>query len=88
VDDALVTLGIPKGEHAFSAHLTLARAGGRSPRGQKGQAPNDFQHLQEKLPALTIPDFGTIKPREFFLYQSQPQRGGSRYTKIATFPLR
>ncbi len=88
VDDALVTLGIPKEEHAFSPHLTLARARGRSPRGQKGHAPNDFQHLQEKLAALTIPDFGTMKPREFFLYQSQPQRGGSRYTKIATFPLR
>jgi 2'-5' RNA ligase len=88
VDDTLVTLGIPKEEHAFSPHLTLARAGGRSPRGQKGHVPNDFQHLQEKLAALTIPDFGEMKPREFFLYQSQPQRGGSRYTKIATFPLR
>ena len=87
VDDTLVTLGIQKEEHAFSPHLTLARAGGRSAR-EKGHAPNDFQHLQEKLAALTIPDFGEMKPREFFLYQSQPQRGGSRYTKIATFPLR
>jgi 2'-5' RNA ligase len=83
VDDALVTLGLPKEEHAFSPHLTLARAGG-----QKVRAPNVFQHLQEKLAALTIPDFGEMKPREFFLYQSQPQGGGSRYTKIATFPLR
>jgi RNA 2',3'-cyclic 3'-phosphodiesterase len=87
VDDALVRLGIPKEEHAFSPHLTLARAGGRSAR-EKGRAPNDFQHLQEKLASLAIPDFDTMKPREFFLYQSQPQRGGSRYTKIATFPLR
>jgi 2'-5' RNA ligase len=87
VDDTLVTLGIPKEEHAFSPHLTLARAGGRSAR-EKGHAPNVFQHLQEKLAVLTIPDFGTIKPRESFLYQSQPQRGGSRYSKIATFPLR
>ena len=87
VDDALVRLGIPKEEHAFSPHLTLARAGGRLAR-EKGRAPNDFQHLQEKLAALTILDFGTMKPREFFLYQSQPQQGGSRYTKIATFPLR
>jgi 2'-5' RNA ligase len=88
VDDALFALGIPKEEHAFSPHLTLARAGGRSARGQKGHAPNVFQHLQERLVALTIPDFGTIRPREFFLYQSQPQRGGSRYTKIAAFPLK
>ena len=87
VDETLFALGIPKEEHAFSPHLTLARAGGRSARGQKGHAPNVFQRLQEKLAALTIPDFGTMRPREFFLYQSQPQRGGSRYTKIAAFPM-
>jgi len=87
VDETLFALGIPKEEHAFSPHLTLARAGGRSGRGQKGHAPNVFQHLQEKLVALTVPDFGTTRPREFFLYQSQPQQGGSRYTKIAAFPL-
>ena len=87
VDETLFALGIPKEEHAFSPHLTLARSGGRSARGQKGHAPNVFQHLQEKLAALTIPDFGTMRPLEFFLYQSQPQRGGSLYTKIAAFPL-
>ena len=87
VDETLFALGVPKEEHAFSPHLTLARAGGRSARGQKGHAPNVFQHFQEKLAALTISDFGTMRSREFFLYQSQPQRGGSRYTKIAAFPL-
>jgi 2'-5' RNA ligase len=87
VDETLFTLGIAREEHAFSPHLTLARAGGRSARGQKGHAPNVFQHLQEKLGALTMPDFGTMRPRDFFLYQSQPQRGGSRYSKIAAFPL-
>ena len=87
VDEILFGLGIPKEEHAFSPHLTLARAGGRSGRGQKSRGPNVFQHLQEKLAALTVPDFGTIRPREFFLYQSQPQQGGSRYTKIAAFAL-
>jgi 2'-5' RNA ligase len=87
VDETLFALGIPKEEHAFSPHLTLARGGGRSARGQKGHAPNVFQRLQEKLAALTIPDFGTMRPRETLLYQSQPQKGGSRYTKIAAFPL-
>jgi 2'-5' RNA ligase len=86
VDETLFALGIPKEEHAFSPHLTLARGGGRSARGQKGHAPNVFRHVQEKLAVLTIPDFGTMRSREFFLYQSQPQRGGSRYTKIAAFP--
>ena len=88
VDETLFALGIPKEEHAFSPHLTLARAGGRSARGQKRQATTDFHRLQEKLAALTIVDFGTMRPREFFLHQSQPQRGGSRYTKIAAFPMR
>ena len=88
VDDASFTLGIPKEEHAFSPHLTLARAGGRLAQKQPGDARNkNFQLLQEKLAALTISDFGTMRPREFFLYQSQPQRGGSHYSKIAAFPL-
>lgn len=87
VDETLFALGVPKEEHAFSPHLTLARASGRSARGQKGHAPNVFQHLQQTLAALTIPDFGTMRAREFFLYLSEPQRGGSRYTKIAAFPL-
>lgn len=88
VDETLFALGIPKEEHAFSPHLTLARGGGRSARGQKGHSPNVFQRLQEKLAALTITDFGRMRPPEFFLYHSQPQRGGSRYTKIAAFPLK
>jgi RNA 2',3'-cyclic 3'-phosphodiesterase len=87
VDETLFARGMPKEEHAFSPHLTLARAGGRSGRGQKSHGPNVFEHLQEKLAAATVPDFGTMRPREFFLYQSQPQQGGSRYTKIAAFPL-
>lgn len=88
VDETLFALGIPKEEHAFSPHLTLARGGSRSARKPAGGAPGgNFQRLQEKLAAMTISDFGTMRPREFFLYQSQPQRGGSRYTKIAAFPM-
>jgi len=90
VDEATFTLGIPKENHAFSPHLTLARGGGGSgtPRWRKGDSPNkNFQRLQEKLTALPAPEFGTMTAREFFLYQSQLSRGGSRYTKIAQFPL-
>jgi RNA 2',3'-cyclic 3'-phosphodiesterase len=90
VDEATFTLGIPKENHAFSPHLTLARGGGRSgaPGWQKRDAPNkNFQRLQEKLAAMPAPEFGTMTAREFFLYQSQLSRGGSRYTKIAQFPL-
>jgi RNA 2',3'-cyclic 3'-phosphodiesterase len=90
VDEATFTLGIPKEDHPFTPHLTLARGGGRSgaPRWNKGDAPNkNFQRLQEKLAALPAPDFGTMTAHEFFLYQSQLSPGGSRYTKIASFVL-
>ena len=90
VDEVTSTLGIPKEDHAFTPHLTLARGGGRSgaPRWRKGDSLNkNFQLLQEKLAALPAPDFGSMAAHEFFLYQSQLSRGGSRYTKIAGFPL-
>ena len=91
VDNELAALNIPKEEHAFNAHLTLARAAGGSgsPRKQKGDGPNRrFQHLQEKLVALPAPEFGTMTAREFFLYQSLLSPGGSTYTKLAGFALR
>ena len=90
VDEATAALGVPREERPFSAHLTLARGGGGSgaPRWQKEDGPNrNFQRLQEKLAALPAPEFGTMTAREFFLYESQLGRGGSRYTKIARFAL-
>ncbi len=90
VEEATFALGIPKDEHPFTPHLTLARGGGRSgtPRWHKGDTPNlNFQRLQEKLAALPAPDFGTMAAHEFFLYQSQLSQGGSRYTKIASVGL-
>jgi 2'-5' RNA ligase len=90
VDEATFTLGIPKEVHAFAPHLTLARGVGRSgaPGQRKDDTPNkNFQRLQEKLAALPTPDFGTMTAKKFFLYQSQLSRGGSRYTKIASFNL-
>ena len=89
VDEAVARLGIPKEEHAFSPHLTLARRGGSgAPGWRKGDAPNlSFQRLQDKLAAMPAPEFGTMTAREFFLYESQLGRGGSRYTKIAHFAL-
>jgi 2'-5' RNA ligase len=90
VDSTMATLGMPKEEHAFTPHITLARAGGRSasPRGQKDDGRNQaFHKLQEKLSAMTAPDFGTMTARAFFLYQSQLSQGGSRYTKLSAFAL-
>jgi len=90
IDDATKSLGIPPEDHAFSPHLTLARAAGGSgaPRWRKGDRTHrDFHHLQEKLAALPSPEFGTMTAREFFLYESQLRRDGAQYTKIAQFGL-
>lgn len=90
IDERMATLGIKKEDRAFSPHLTLARAAGGSgsPRWRKGDGPNrSFTYLQEKLSALPAPEFGTMTPRDFFLYQSQLSPKGSRYTKLARFPL-
>ena len=91
VDETTAVLGVPKEEHAFSPHLTLARRGGSgsgAPAWRKGDLTNQsFQRLQEKLAALPAPEFGTMTAREFFLFESQLGRGGSRYTKIGHFGL-
>lgn len=90
IDQATAALGIPKEDHPYSPHLTLARGGGRSgaPGRQKEDRPNrGLQKLQEKLAALPSPEFGTMTAREFFLYESQLMRGGARYTKIERFVL-
>ena len=88
IDEKTATLGIPKEDRAFSPHLTLARGrgGSGSPRWRRDDGPNPrFSDLQEKLASLPSPEFGTMTPREFFLYQSQLSPKGSKYTKLAAF---
>lgn len=88
IDEKTARLGIPKEERAFSPHLTLARKSGASgaPRRQDGDWPNRvFERLQQRLAALPKPEFGTMTAHEFFLYQSQLSRSGSRYTKLHSF---
>lgn len=75
IDAALEKLGIARDEKPYHPHLTLARTSARP--------------LRELQPLLTDPplQFGTMTAREFFLYQSQPQKGGSKYTKLERFGL-
>jgi RNA 2',3'-cyclic 3'-phosphodiesterase len=90
IDSAVSELGIPREERAFSPHLTLARAGGRSgsPKWRKGDSPNTiFSVLEKRLAAMPSLDFGTMTAREFYLYQSQLSPKGSKYTKLQRFPL-
>ena len=88
IDDKMASLGIPKEDRAFGPHLTLARGAGGSgsPRWRKEDGPNRiFHHLQHQLSARPSPEFGTMTPREFFLYQSQLSPKGSKYIKLAAF---
>jgi 2'-5' RNA ligase len=90
IDAQMPGLGIAQETRPFSPHLTLARAPGGSgaPHRHKEDKPNRvFQHLQEKLAALPQPDFGSMTPREFFLYQSHLSPKGSTYTKLQRFAL-
>lgn len=85
INDSMSALRIPKEDHPFSPHLTLARASSRQqkrdPRGL------DFKRLQEKLSVLPQPEFGSMTAREFYLYESKLGPGGSKYTKLEQFPL-
>jgi 2'-5' RNA ligase len=87
VDERLARLDIPTEEHAFRAHLTLARGNRSSSRQKRDGSIHGFQPLQEKLAARAVPAFGTMTAREFFLYQSQTSAGGSKYTKLAAFSM-
>lgn len=90
VDEATAQLRIPREEHAFSPHLTLARAGAKSgaPRHQRGDRPNRvFARLQEKLSEMPTPEFGSMTAREYYLYESKLSPGGAQYTKIERYAL-
>jgi 2'-5' RNA ligase len=75
IDAALEKLGFPRETKPYHPHLTLARTSSRPLRGLKP--------LLDEPP----PQFGTMTAHEFFLYQSQPQKGGSKYTKLERFEL-
>jgi len=88
IDTALATIGIPREEHAYTPHLTLARSGSAAPRiRHEVQSSARFRHVQTKLSALPLPDFGTMTAHEFFLFQSKLSPGGSQYSKLAAFRL-
>jgi RNA 2',3'-cyclic 3'-phosphodiesterase len=81
IDRATHAAGVAKEERAYSPHLTLARAGS-GPEGQHHLKP-----LATLLHDEPPPRFGTMTAREFYLYLSQVQRGGSQYTKLERFEL-
>jgi len=89
VDAKTSTLGIESEKRAFTPHLTLARTGSGRPQRVPSDLNNlSFRRLQEKLAALPAPAFGTMSPREFFLYESRLSSQGAQYTKLESYPLR
>ncbi len=88
VDAATSALGVESEKRAFAPHLTLARTGsGRPQRVSSDRTNPSFRRLQEKLAARPAPAFGTMSPREFFLYESKLSPKGAVYTKLQSFPL-
>jgi 2'-5' RNA ligase len=79
IDDELVKLDITREERAYHPHLTLARA---------AADPHVLKALAPLLNLEPSPHFGTMAARDFFLYQSQPQKGGSKYTKLERYALK
>src|ERR1700687_5960070 len=62
VDEATAALGVPREEHEFSPHLTLARRGSSgAPLWREGDGANPaFRRLQEKLAEMPALEFGTM----------------------------
>jgi 2'-5' RNA ligase len=87
VDQALIPVGVPKEEHAFSPHITLARVSPSEKHFKEGGSIRGFDLLQKKLAAFSVPEFGSMTAREFFLYESQLSGKGPRYIKLASFEL-
>lgn len=81
IDDATHKLGFAKEERAYSPHLTLARAGSGP------GTHHELRPLASLLESEAPPQFGTMSAQEFFLYQSRPQRGGAKYTKLQRYGL-
>lgn len=81
IDNSTHELGIAREARAFNAHLTLARSGSGP---GSGRLLRPLRNLVQAEPGLR---FGTMTAREFFLYRSELQRGGARYTKLERFSL-
>lgn len=88
IDTVTAALLIESEKRAFAPHLTLARTGsGRPQRMSSDRGNPSFRRLQEKLAAMPAPVFGTMSPREFFLFESKLSPKGAQYTKLESFPL-
>jgi len=79
IDNVTYKLGIAREARPFNPHLTVARSGSSA---GSGQVLLPLQHVVQAEAGL---DFGTMTAREFFLYRSELQRGGAKYSKLERF---
>lgn len=79
IDEAVAKLGIAREDRDYHPHLTLARSGARDPHSLKALAP--------LLTVEAAPQFGTMTARDFWIYRSELNPKGSKYTKLQRYGL-
>jgi len=77
-EERLEDLGVGREDRPYRPHLTLARIEDRKV---------DLAPLRQAIAGLPSADLGEFEAGAFHLYLSQPEPGGSRYTKLAEFPF-
>ena len=88
VAKAMLPLGFESDAASYMPHLTLARSGSGRPRPVSGErAVPSLQRVRDALEKMPQPDFGTMAAHEFYLYESTLTQSGSRYTRLARYPL-
>jgi len=75
IDERLAPLGIASETRAFSPHLTLARF-----EDERGESK-----LIDAIDKVGSVDLGQMTTTEFHVFESKPQRGGSRYSILNSF---
>lgn len=78
IEKALEPLGFAREQREFSSHVTVARF---------PQGPGNSKKLQETLEEYGGRSHGRQTAREFCLFQSELQAAGSKYTRLACWPL-
>ncbi|MFZ0036844.1 MAG: RNA 2',3'-cyclic phosphodiesterase [Candidatus Acidiferrales bacterium] len=77
VDAQTTKLGVKAEDRAYAPHVTLARF----------KSIDGVPQLREAVRALEPLEFGETRATEFHLIRSELMPGGSRYTRVASFPI-
>ncbi len=77
---SLAALGIEPEARPYHPHITLARIPPRRPA-------VDLAPLRRAVAGIEAPELGRFDCSSFHLYESRQEKGGSVYTKLASFPL-